>query len=136
MAVAEVGGKIYAIGGHVGDFGRRAFVTTVQSYDPATDKWTQRAPLAEGASHFHNAAVVLNGAILVAGGKTDDEAAMSDVMLYDPLINKWRKVGDLPEGRNSGLLAAVNGVLVYTTGSSGGGDFEANTYRGEFDLDD
>jgi kelch-like protein 18 len=121
------------IGGHVGDYDRRAFVTTVQVYDPATNAWTRIGSLPDARSHVHNAAAVYDGRIVLAGGKTDDEAAANEVLLYTPSTNKWTTLQSLPDGRNSGVLGLLDGKLVYATGSSGGGDFEAGTYRGTLD---
>jgi N-acetylneuraminic acid mutarotase len=134
MAAVELGGKLYAIGGHVNDFGGRLFLPTVHAYDPALNKWRQVAGLPDGRSHFHNAVAVVDGNIVVAGGKTAADAVLADVLLYDPIVNRWRKVGAMPESRNSGLLASVGGELIYTTGSSGGGEFRATTHRGTFEI--
>ncbi|MGH7061796.1 MAG: Kelch repeat-containing protein, partial [Stellaceae bacterium] len=69
----EVGGKIYVIGGarssKPGDPGApillgstdQLVVGTVEAYDPATDKWQERAPMPTARNHFFAGAV--NGKI-------------------------------------------------------------------------
>jgi N-acetylneuraminic acid mutarotase len=132
FASAAIDGKIYVIGGHTGDYSGRTYLSTVHVFDPAAGTWTKVASLPGGHSHFHNAADVYEGRIIVAGGKTDDEAASNDVLVYDPGTNKWSTLTNLPSGRSSGPLRVLNGTLVYTTGSSGGGSFESTTWRGTF----
>ena len=56
VAVAEAGGKVYVVGGF-GD--GLAPVGTVEAYDPGTNRWEERAPLA--IQVHHPAAVGLNG---------------------------------------------------------------------------
>ena len=48
IAVAELAGKIYVIGGYPWD---RKTVATVQMYDSATDKWQSVAPLPVPLNH-------------------------------------------------------------------------------------
>ena len=47
-------GKIYAIGGSAGNDGGSiaGVLTSVEEYDPATDKWTMKAPMIEKKGRF------------------------------------------------------------------------------------
>src|SRR4051794_41750444 len=59
-------------------FRSRQYQSSVHVFDPSTGIWTKVASLPSGHSHFHNAIDVYNDRIIVAGGKTADEAASKD----------------------------------------------------------
>jgi Kelch motif protein len=65
VAVAELDGKIYVLGGTA--LGKTASQLN-QEYDPATDRWRDRAPIPQGTSHAGVAGY--NGKIYVIGGFT------------------------------------------------------------------
>src|SRR5437867_10170754 len=65
VAVALLNGKIYVLGGSARG---RDDQQLVEEYDPATDRWRERAPMPRGLSHA--GAVGMNGKIYVAGGFT------------------------------------------------------------------
>ena len=65
--VAELGGKVYAIGG---DDGHGNFVGTVEVYDPATNTWASCAAMPTPRAGA--AAVSLNGLIYTFGGAGSD----------------------------------------------------------------
>src|ERR671925_502269 len=70
VAAAELGGRIYAAGGAVGETGR--FLGIFQRFDPATNSWTtlERLPHPIRAG----AGAALDGKIYVIGGQTSDRA--------------------------------------------------------------
>ena len=59
VAVAEVNGKVYVVGGF--GAGRE-----LEIYDPAADRWTRGAPIPRAVHHA--AAVGLGGKLFVVGG--------------------------------------------------------------------
>jgi N-acetylneuraminic acid mutarotase len=59
VAVAELGGKIYVVGGFGGE-------RAVEIYDPAADRWSRGAAFLHEVHHA--AAVGLNGKLYVIGG--------------------------------------------------------------------
>src|SRR5512133_2781985 len=59
IAVAEVGGKIYVVGGFRGE-------RELEIYDPAADRWNRGAAIPRPLHHA--AAVGLNGKLYVIGG--------------------------------------------------------------------
>jgi Kelch motif len=66
LAAAVIDGRLYAIGGRIdGNYSRN--LSTNESYDPATDRWEQRAPMPTARSGI--AAAVLHGRIFVFGGE-------------------------------------------------------------------
>src|SRR3712207_974199 len=62
VAVAEVGGRIYVVGGFDGQ-------TELEIYDPSADRWSRGAPFPRPVHHA--AAVGLNGKLFVIGGYID-----------------------------------------------------------------
>lgn len=98
---AEVGGKIYVIGGasvHPGAklVGINATVPhralgTNEAYDPATNTWQTRSPMPTARNHA--AIGVVNGKIYVLGGRVGSAfvvATGTDVVEeYDPATDSW-----------------------------------------------
>ncbi len=60
---------------------------TVERYDPRSNRWTQLADLNEGRANM--CVIVLNGCILVMGGKTGRGTYTNSVEKYVPAANKW-----------------------------------------------
>ena len=107
IAAAELGGRIYAAGGMVGETGRP--LATVSRYDPRLDAWQTLAPLPEPTRAA--AAAAFRGMIVVAGGTTA-EGNVTSVVALDPRANSWRRLAPLPEPRfNHELVAAGNRLL-------------------------
>lgn len=112
----EVRGKIHVIGGATTVDGSKApfftfmgacnVLSTHDVYDPATDKWESRAPMAVPRNHAFAAAV--NGKIYVIGGRTGHgfilSATNTDVVEeYDPANDIWSAPKErMPTARSGG----------------------------------
>jgi len=116
LSTAALDGKLYAIGGATSEI--PAFVGTAvnEVYDPATDTWTERAPMptVRGAAQ----AVAVGGRILVLGGWTGGRPELDTVEEYDPATDRWTSRAPMPTPRSKFTAAVVSG-LVYAIG---GGD--------------
>jgi N-acetylneuraminic acid mutarotase len=117
---AVFAGKLYAIGG------RSAVITShvarVDMFDPATSKWTPRAPMP--TSRGGAAAAVAKGVIVVAGGEGNaalPSGVFADVEAYDPVADKWITLPSMRTPRHGTGAATVDDV-VYVPG---GGDVQA-----------
>ncbi len=134
-AITVLDGKIYLFGGFMlPQSGPPAWVTinSAWRYDPATDVWTELAPMptARGAA----AAAVVNGKIYVVGGAAPLEGdsrpvhplrpnrSLGTVEEYDPATNTWRTRVSMPVARNHVAIGAVNGK-VYVIGGRLGSAF-------------
>lgn len=113
VGVAEVGGKIYVIGGTEDHGNAPPQVASTQNliYDPAKNSWKAGAPLPHGTSHAGVAA--LNGKIYVVGGfdnivHMDPQAS---AYVYDPAKDSWRQLPNLSSPRGSVAVAAVGGKI-------------------------
>jgi N-acetylneuraminic acid mutarotase len=112
MAVAELDGKIYVMGGYPAS---RVTTRTVQVYDVASNRWFFTTPLPIALNHQMPAAV--NGKIYVIGGQTDsgNTSFTNTVFEYDPLTTNWISKAPMPTARAAGA-AAVIGDLIYVAG--------------------
>ena len=113
---AEVGGKIYVIGGATTmegskdpfftAFGPARVLGTNEVYDPATNKWESRNPMSVPRNHAFSG--VVNGKIYVIGGRTGHafilSATNTDVVEeYDPVSNMWSMPKErMPTARSGG----------------------------------
>jgi N-acetylneuraminic acid mutarotase len=126
---AEVGGKIYVIGGATtmeGDkapfftaFGPAKVLGTNEVYDPATNKWETRNPMSVPRNHAFGG--VVNGKIYVIGGRTGQgfilSATNTDVVEeYDPASNAWSMPKERMPTARSGGASGTDGRLIYVAG--------------------
>jgi N-acetylneuraminic acid mutarotase len=126
---AEVGGKIYVIGGATtvdGSkdpfftfFGPSKVLSTNDVYDPATHKWESRTPMSVARNHAFGAAV--NGKIYVIGGRTGHgfilSATNTDVVEeYNPINNTWSAPKERMPTARSGGAWGTDGRRIYVAG--------------------
>lgn len=111
VAVAELDGRVYALGGMGGAW------TVAEVYDPATDAWRPIAPLPSGRNHA--AAAGVNGRVYVFGGYESQSTNRpgSSVFAYDPATDTWARMADMPAPRGSPVAGVVNG-RVYVAGGA------------------
>ena len=125
------GGKIYSIGGQIGEIDTLKTQKDVNVYDPATDTWTRLADLpvpsgATGRGHISSAVVVLGQRIIVLGGELVYKKGQTNmVSAYSPASNTWQNLNPLPVTRYSGVAAVLDGNIYYT-----GGSYTNATYKG------
>jgi N-acetylneuraminic acid mutarotase len=117
MAVAELDGKIYVMGGYPAS---RVTQRTVQVYDAASNRWSRTTPLPIAVNHQMPA--VANGRLYVIGGQTDAGSAFTNTAA----MNRWYRLEPLPVAVHGVTGAAfVNGFIhapgggTHTGGSSG-----------------
>jgi N-acetylneuraminic acid mutarotase len=112
MAVAELDGRIYVMGGYPAS---RVTQRTVQVYDVAQNRWSLTTPLPLGLNHQMAAAV--NGRLYVIGGQTDsgNTSFTNTVFEYHPATSNWTAKAPMPTARAAGG-AAVVGSRIYVAG--------------------
>jgi N-acetylneuraminic acid mutarotase len=114
-----VNGKIYVIGGSIGHGDQNCSwwsgVSTVEEYDPATDKWTKKTDMPTARACLSTCAV--NGKIYAIGGFSFGLFSM--VEEYDPITDKWTKKKDMPTKRCNFAAATVNGRIYAIGGEAG-----------------
>jgi N-acetylneuraminic acid mutarotase len=115
LSSSTVNGKIYAIGGRPGYPGRGTPFSTVEEYDPKTDKWTQKTDMP--TPRWGLSTCVVNGKIYAIGGNNGN-APLSTMEIYDPVTDKWIKETDMPTARYDFSASVVNGKI-YAIGGHG-----------------
>jgi peroxiredoxin/N-acetylneuraminic acid mutarotase len=125
----EAFGKIYVIGGATTVEGSKAPFFTFMGpcnvlnandvYDPATDKWESRKPMAAPRNHAFAAAV--NNKIYVIGGRTGHAFIMSasnsdTVEEYDPANDLWSVPKERMPTARSGGACGTDGHRIYVAG--------------------
>ena len=120
MGGTALNGKIYAIGGqHLGNQDTTA-QNEVDAYDPATNQWTQVAPMPRPIGHVTANVFVRNGRIVVTSGAGNNSTKLPNVIEYDPATNTWAELPPLPDGRQSPVSGLIGTQIVVTCGLKGG----------------
>jgi Malectin domain/Kelch motif/Abnormal spindle-like microcephaly-assoc'd, ASPM-SPD-2-Hydin len=107
QAVAT-GGRIYYIGGL--NQWPAPQSAEVYIYDPATDSFSQGAPMPSGRARGAGAVAVHNGRIYYAGG-LHDGIAVPWLDVYDPVANSWTPLPNMPTARDHFHAAVIGGKL-------------------------
>jgi N-acetylneuraminic acid mutarotase len=114
LSTSVVDGKIYAIGGWL-----RATTTTdgseppssaVEAYDPATDTWTEKAPMPTARAALSTS--VVDGKIYAIGGRS----GLSTVEAYDPATDTWTTKAPMPTARTTFSSTSVVDGIIYVIG--------------------
>ncbi|MBI2762020.1 MAG: kelch-like protein [Chloroflexi bacterium] len=117
IAVAELDGKIYAVGGYPST---RVYVDTVQVYDARTDRWEYGVPLPQPMHHA--VAATVNGVLYVIGGEISPTGIanqgifLNTVYAFDPAAGSWSEKAAMPTARSAGAAAVVDGKIYVTGG--------------------
>ncbi len=125
QAVAELDGKIYAIGGYPPG---RIPSDVVQVYDVATGRWDY-APDLPLPMH-HTMAAGVNGRIYIIGGEYEGAGTgmpsvyLNSVFALDPAVGEWEPRAHMPTSRSAGGTAVI-GDKIYVAGGRppAGNDF-------------
>ena len=127
LTTAAAGGKLFAMGGYC-----TSAVTSVDSYDPATDKWTNKASL-PGNNHYAAATQLLgDGKIHVVAGYNHFSGSGATTRaheVYDPASDQWTTAAQFP--LNPGFYWIASGVLngkLITAGGSDGTNCRAESW--------
>jgi N-acetylneuraminic acid mutarotase len=114
LAVAEVNGALYAVGGETGFMSP---VTTVEAYMVGSNSWVARASLPEPRSHPN--AGVIAGMLYVAGGLDASGQPTNTLYAYSPSTNSWTTQAPMPIAGACGGSGVIDDRLyVFTTDCS------------------
>jgi hypothetical protein len=105
LAAAELGGKLFAAGGMVGETGRR--LSVFQRFDPVANAWTTLPRLPEAVRAAAGAA--LDGEVYVVGGD-DEDGDGTDVFAFGARRG-WEERAPLPAPRFNHAAVALDGKL-------------------------
>ncbi len=129
VAAATLNNKIYVVGGFeqpgFGNFINLGITPSLQEYDPATDRWTARAPMPVGLHHLGIG--VAGGKLYIIGGYKQSGLsiwqAVATVYAYDPAMDTWAERAPMPTPRGALSVTAHDGNLY----AIGGYDGKANS---------
>ncbi len=107
LSGVAVGGKIYAIGGQNNHDIDPVDTKLLHEYDPVTDTWTKKADLPSLRSHFEPGTFVVDGKIVLVGGKQGTNTCTDDITQYDPKTDTWADLFDMPD-----CLLAPSGKVI------------------------
>ena len=109
---AVVNGKIYVIGGSPSEPSNNS-LSTVEEYDPATDKWARKANMPTERCDFSGSSAVVNGKIYVIGGDVFDGGwkCVPIVEEYNPATDTWTRKANMPTSRWCVATCAVDGKI-------------------------
>ena len=120
QAIGTVGGKIYAIGGRIGNANVANMLSSgtdvVEEYDPATDRWRAMAKMPTPRSGVGWG--TYQGMIYVLGGELRDyhaDAIFRDVEAFNPATNEWFRLQPMVTARH-GVNVAVLGNRLHAIG--------------------
>jgi hypothetical protein len=123
MAVAALGGRIYAFGGETGT---GAPTGAIQEVDPARGTVRQIGRLPQPVSHA--AAVALGSSIYVLGGE-GPEGATAKSWRFDPGSGKLTAATPLPHPIAGGAVAGAGGSAYLIGGTGAGGEALASIVK-------
>jgi N-acetylneuraminic acid mutarotase len=89
-----------------------------EAYDPATETWTELAPMAERRAN-HTATTLLDGRVLVVGGGKTDGPYLKVAEIYDPATGAWALAAPLTKGRAFHTATLLNDGRVLVIGGKG-----------------
>jgi hypothetical protein len=127
---ATVGDRIYVVGG------RRRWDETsgnqawLSIFDPATEAWTDGAPVPVGRSEIAAATFAAGARLVVVGGSVNPITPSRDVYVYDPATNVWTALPPLPIPLKGAVADLIDGTIYVTTGSPTGTAPGDATYAG------
>lgn len=134
-AIGTVDGKIYVIGGRIGNANVGNMISSptdvVEEYDPATDRWRalNKMPTARSGQGWGT----YQGMIYVLGGEVRDyheDAILRDMEAFNPAANEWFRLQPMPTARH-GVNVAVIGNQLHAIGGhvafDGTGEHNADT---------
>jgi cysteine-rich repeat protein len=115
---AELGGKLYVVGGSSGNTPQRSLFV----YDPNIDAWQREVDLPASAPAVdHPAVVAAAGRVYVIGGaSTGSTSAVADVSAFDPATHTWAALAPLPAARAAATAQLLDGAIHVLGGSEQG----------------
>ncbi len=112
---AALNGKLYVFGGSTRVSGTSVQTDAVHEYDPATDSWATKAPMAMGgapAPRRHANAFALEGRLYVAGGRYSSGGVLytyNHLLEYNPGTDEWKRRADFAIPRYGAAVAVISG---------------------------
>ena len=111
-SAAALDGKIHVVGGRGPD---GITIATHEAFDPATGRWSVRAPLPRARDHI--ALITVGGRLHAIGGRlasTNTNQTLHDI--YDPATDSWQSAAPMPTPRSSTGVTEYRNMIVVVGG--------------------
>ncbi|TBR20836.1 hypothetical protein EPO15_11930, partial [bacterium] len=112
VAVAALGGKVYAVGGQNG-----GFLATAEAWDPVANSWSALPSISVARARMAGAAA--GGRVYVLGGYSGSVYATTEA--YDPVSGVWTVLTPMPAARHDFAAVAFEGKIYGFGGTVGSG---------------
>jgi N-acetylneuraminic acid mutarotase len=115
---AVIDGHLYVAGGRRREGGGITNLGTLERYDPAADRWTERAPMPQPSGGLAGAA--LGGILYVFGGEyfSDGGGVYEHTWAYDPAADAWAERPPMPTPRHGLAGTAIDGRVFAIGGNT------------------
>jgi N-acetylneuraminic acid mutarotase len=124
FALAAAGGLLYVMGG----LGDGAALNSVEAYDPAADRWENRAPMPT-RRYDGTGAASIGGLLYVPGGRNASRILTKTLYVYKSVANTWSTKAPMPIASGCGGTVAIDGRLYVLTGCTAAGSATARLHR-------
>jgi len=84
-------------------------ISTIEAYNPITDKWTKKADMPTPRRGF--SASVVNGKIYIIGGMSVPNVASATVLIYNLATGEWTEKSNISTARDILSTSVVNGKI-------------------------
>src|SRR5229473_5742462 len=115
---ASAGGKMYVFCGYAPGFKP---IGMVYEYDPITDKWAKKRPMALAAHHVsfteHKGKIYAFGGFVLPQSGPPAWVPIDNAWEYDPANDSWRPLAPLPTKRGSPVAVSA-GEKMYVIGGA------------------
>ncbi|MEJ7731734.1 MAG: kelch repeat-containing protein [Polyangiaceae bacterium] len=137
QATLLANGRVLVTGGSSANFTDNAAYATAEIYDPVIDSWAATGSMA-AARLEHVAALLPDGRVLVAGGRSDWlGVGLASAETFDPVDGTFTPTGSMGPGRAAARASALPSGKVLVTGgidAAGSALASAQTYDGAADA--
>lgn len=119
-------GNAIVVGGETPE--TTTFPTSIEVFNPSTNAWTLSAAVLPAGIVLHDAIVLSNGQLLIAGGENAAVTPQSNVFIYSPSSDTIAATGGMTQPRYQFMLSTLSDGTILAVGSSDASPTSAETY--------
>lgn len=109
-------GRVLLAGGYGGAISEIG----AEIYDPGVGRWQAAAPMRASRGGYA-ALLLLDGKVLVAGGRQGKSSYLDSVEIYDPATNAWSDSASMRSARCDAATIVLSDGRILVTGGHGEG---------------
>jgi MYXO-CTERM domain-containing protein len=124
LGVLLADGRVLVAGGASDPNNSQTALSSAEIYDPSMNSWIAAHAMITPRTEIHDAAVLLGGVVLVAGGENQGSPVTASET-YDPAAGAWTTTADLKKARSrASAVVLSNGKVLM----AGGGTYSSELY--------